>query len=100
MIDDDVKNEFRKLDERLGRVEQILPTLVTKNDLRVCATKDDLRQQRQQLDAVIATLAAWGIEAYGKRDAPGVYVDGRKIASVGLRIRRGRSYHRAACRDG
>jgi lipoyl(octanoyl) transferase len=43
--------------------------------------------------AVIATLAVWGIEAYGKRDAPGVYVDGRKIASIGLRIRRGRSYH-------
>jgi lipoyl(octanoyl) transferase len=43
--------------------------------------------------AVIAVLAQWGIEAYGKRDAPGVYVDNRKIASVGLRIRRGRSYH-------
>ena len=43
--------------------------------------------------AVIAAVARWGIEAYGKRDAPGVYVDGRKIASVGLRIRRGRSYH-------
>ena len=27
------------------------------------------------------------------RDAPGVYVDGRKLASVGLRIRRGGSYH-------
>jgi lipoyl(octanoyl) transferase len=43
--------------------------------------------------AVVATLAEWGIEAYGKRDAPGVYVGPRKIASVGLRIRRGRSYH-------
>lgn len=43
--------------------------------------------------AVIATLAAWGIEAYGKREAPGVYVAERKIASIGLRIRRGRSYH-------
>ena len=43
--------------------------------------------------AVIDTLAAWHIEAHGKREAPGVYVDGRKIASVGLRIRRGRSYH-------
>ncbi len=43
MIDDDVKNEFRKLDERLGRVEQILPTLVTKDDLRAFATKEDLR---------------------------------------------------------
>ena len=43
--------------------------------------------------AVVAVLADWGIEAYGKRDAPGVYVGPRKIASVGLRIRRGRSYH-------
>jgi lipoyl(octanoyl) transferase len=43
--------------------------------------------------AVIAALATWDIEAYGKRDAPGVYVGGRKIGSVGLRIRRGRSYH-------
>ena len=43
--------------------------------------------------AVVATLAEWGIEAYGKRDAPGVYVGERKIASIGLRIRRGRSYH-------
>ena len=29
----------------------------------------------------------------GRRDAPGVYVEGRKLASVGLRIRRGASYH-------
>ena len=43
--------------------------------------------------AIVATLAGWDIEAYGKRDAPGVYVAERKIASVGLRIRRGRSYH-------
>ncbi|HWJ05752.1 MAG TPA: lipoyl(octanoyl) transferase LipB [Steroidobacteraceae bacterium] len=43
--------------------------------------------------AIVATLAHWSIEAYGKRDAPGVYVQERKIASVGLRIRRGRSYH-------
>jgi lipoyl(octanoyl) transferase len=43
--------------------------------------------------ALIDTLAQWGIEARGRRDAPGVYVGDRKIASVGLRIRRGRSYH-------
>jgi lipoyl(octanoyl) transferase len=43
--------------------------------------------------AVIDTLAHWNIEAYGKREAPGVYVAERKIASIGLRIRRGRSYH-------
>jgi lipoyl(octanoyl) transferase len=43
--------------------------------------------------ALIDTLALWNIEAHGRRDAPGVYVAGSKIASVGLRIRRGRSYH-------
>jgi lipoyl(octanoyl) transferase len=43
--------------------------------------------------AVIGMLAAHGIAAAGRRDAPGVYVDGRKLASLGLRIRRGSSYH-------
>ncbi len=43
--------------------------------------------------AIIATLGTWGIAAVGRRDAPGVYVEGRKIASVGLRIRRSCSYH-------
>jgi lipoyl(octanoyl) transferase len=43
--------------------------------------------------AIAATAATWGISAAGRRDAPGVYVAGRKLASIGLRIRRGRSYH-------
>ena len=42
---------------------------------------------------IVATVAQWGIEACGRRDAPGVYVGPRKLASVGLRIRRGCSYH-------
>ncbi len=44
-------------------------------------------------NAIIATLGIDGIEAKARRDAPGVYVNGSKIASLGLRIRRGRSYH-------
>lgn len=44
-------------------------------------------------NAVIATLAGYGIEAAGRRDAPGVYVAGAKIASLGLRVRRHCSYH-------
>jgi lipoyl(octanoyl) transferase len=44
-------------------------------------------------NAVIATVATWGITAIGRRDAPGVYVNGRKLASIGLRIKRGCSYH-------
>jgi len=43
--------------------------------------------------AIVSSLARWDIEAFGRRDAPGVYVGPRKIASVGLRIRRGCSYH-------
>ena len=43
--------------------------------------------------AIIDLLASWNITAVAKRDAPGVYVDGRKVASIGLRIRRGSSYH-------
>lgn len=44
-------------------------------------------------NAVIDTVAAYGIEACNRRDAPGVYVNEAKLASVGLRIRHGCSYH-------
>jgi len=43
--------------------------------------------------AVIGYCASLGIEAECRKNAPGVYVAGSKIASVGLRIRRGASYH-------
>jgi lipoyl(octanoyl) transferase len=43
--------------------------------------------------SVIDMIAPLGVHAVGRRDAPGVYVEGRKLASVGMRIRRGASYH-------
>lgn len=43
--------------------------------------------------SIVAVLASYGVEAYPKPDAPGVYVGGAKIASLGLRIRNGRSFH-------
>ena len=43
--------------------------------------------------AVTETLAGYGIVAAPRADAPGVYVAGAKIASLGLRVRRGCSYH-------
>ena len=43
--------------------------------------------------AAIDVLDAYGIAARCRKNAPGVYVDERKVASVGLRIRRGSSYH-------
>lgn len=53
-----------------------------------------VRELVQRLEfAVIDLLAGYGIEAVGRRDAPGVYVAGRKIAALGLRVRRGCSYH-------
>lgn len=42
---------------------------------------------------VIATLAHYDIQAAARADAPGVYVDGKKICSLGLRIRNGSSFH-------
>ena len=42
---------------------------------------------------MIELLKKYEIEAYAKPDAPGVYVDGRKIGSLGFKIRKGRSYH-------
>lgn len=44
-------------------------------------------------NAVIQYLQKFAIDAKPRSDAPGVYVDGRKICSLGLRIRHGRSYH-------
>jgi lipoyl(octanoyl) transferase len=43
--------------------------------------------------AVIDTVADYGISAIARRDAPGVYVDGAKLAAVGLRVKRHCSYH-------
>jgi lipoyl(octanoyl) transferase len=43
--------------------------------------------------SVLELLAAHGIVAHARPDAPGVYVEGAKVASLGLRIRQGRSYH-------
>ena len=42
---------------------------------------------------VIDLVAEFDIEAVSRKDAPGVYVEGRKIASIGIRVRRGASYH-------
>ena len=44
-------------------------------------------------ECIIESLAESNIEAYAKADAPGVYVNDSKIASLGLRVRRGCSFH-------
>ncbi len=43
--------------------------------------------------SIVDTLAIHQLNAYAKADAPGVYVDEKKVASLGLRIRKGCSFH-------
>jgi lipoyl(octanoyl) transferase len=64
----------------------------------------DLRRRRLGIrglvtrleQTVIAWLATYGIHATARTDAPGVYVGDAKIAALGLRVRRGCSYHGVA----
>lgn len=46
--------------------------------------------------AVIDLLAQAGLKGTDREHAPGVYIDGAKIAALGLRVRRGRCYHGVA----
>lgn len=67
----------------------------------MCYTLLDLKRHNMSVrdlvvlleDVVIEVLAHYGVTANGSREAPGVYVGDRKIAALGLRISRGRSYH-------
>ena len=43
--------------------------------------------------SIVDLLAGYGIAAEARADAPGVYVDGKKVAALGLRVRRGSSFH-------
>lgn len=61
-------------------------------DLRRCGMGP--RQAVTLLEnAMVNALGQYGIRAQARPDAPGVYVDGKKIGALGLRIKRGCSYH-------
>lgn len=59
-----IATHLEHLDRRLTRVEQILPTLATKDDLRTLATKDELRREireegersRRHMDVIAESL--------------------------------------------
>ncbi len=51
---------------------------------------------RRMEASVVGLLAEYGVEAAGRVDAPGVYVAARKIASLGLKVRKGCTYHGVA----
>ncbi len=43
--------------------------------------------------SIIDVLAEYQVNAVNRLDAPGVYIEGEKICSIGLRVRKGCSYH-------
>ncbi|MBE2897698.1 lipoyl(octanoyl) transferase LipB [Pasteurellaceae bacterium 20609_3] len=77
-----------------GIGQQVMYVLI---DIKRHKTQDNTFNVRELVSAlentVIATLRDYGIDSAAKPDAPGVYVDGRKICSLGLRIRKGCSFH-------
>ena len=72
-----------------GPGQLVVYTLIDLNRLGI-----GVQQLVQHIEqAIINLLADNDIKAEGRRDAPGVYVDGSKIAALGLRIKKGKSYH-------
>ncbi len=77
-----------------GLGQQIMYVLIDIKRHKANGNELNVRQLVTALEqSVVNTLAEYHIQAYPKADAPGVYVDGKKICSLGLRIRRGCSFH-------
>lgn len=77
-----------------GEGQQIMYVLLDIKRLKAQGKEFSVRELVTALEqCVVNTLADYGIEGYPKADAPGVYVEGRKICSLGLRIRKGCSFH-------
>lgn len=72
-----------------GPGQVVMYTLLDLNRLGIGVK--ELVQKIEQ--AIINLLADYEIEAHARHDAPGVYVGDAKIAALGLRIKKGRSYH-------
>ena len=70
-----------------GQVIMYLMLDLTRRQLKVRELVTIMEQ------AIIDCLACYNVSAQRRAGAPGVYTEGRKIASLGLRIRRGCSYH-------
>ena len=72
-----------------GEGQLIIYTLLDLNRLKI-----NSREIVTLLEnAMIQSLAQYGLKAVSKPDAPGVYLDGKKIGSVGLRVKKNGCYH-------
>jgi lipoyl(octanoyl) transferase len=70
-----------------GQLVIYLMINLTRKKMGVRSLVDEIEQ------SIVRTLAGLGVEAAPRPDAPGVYVGDAKIASLGLRVRRGCSFH-------
>jgi lipoyl(octanoyl) transferase len=81
--------------DRGGQVTYHAPgqlVVYTLVDLR--RRKETVRSWVRCLERIIIDLvASYGVSAYGDVSAPGVYIEGKKIASLGLRVQNGSCYH-------
>ncbi|MAZ05433.1 MAG: octanoyltransferase [Halomonas sp.] len=70
-----------------GQLVVYLMIDLSRKKLGIRSLVDEIEQ------AIVRTLAGLGVESAPRPDAPGVYVGDSKIASLGLRVRRGCSFH-------
>jgi len=87
-----MEDRLENLDHRLDRIEQILPNLATKEDLKAFATKDDLKALEAKFERTFATKADLreGLEE-AKRHATMLHedlVERLKLLGEGRRKRR------------
>lgn len=77
-----------------GLGQQIMYVLI---DIKRSKNGQKMQSVRELVTAleqtVVATLQEYGVDSYPKANAPGVYVGEKKICSLGLRIRKGCSFH-------
>ncbi len=77
-----------------GLGQQIMYVLIDLKRYKKLGKELNVRQLVTALEqSVIQTLSEYNIDAYSKKDAPGVYINEKKICSLGLRIRKGCSFH-------
>lgn len=77
-----------------GIGQQVMYVLIDIKRYKAQYADLNVRQLVSTLEqTVIQTLEEYQIQSYAKPDAPGVYIEGKKICSLGLRIRKGCSFH-------
>jgi hypothetical protein len=89
MIGDDVNDQLKNLDARVARIEQFLPSVATKDDLKALATKDDLKAFATKDD----------LKAFAAKDDLKAFATKEELSEEGERTRRHMDIVAEALRD-